>query len=237
MRASGWIAPAHASDTVDEELTCLDRARRSAARRALEVWKFGGASLADAAAIARAVALIQAHPGPLVVVASRRWRRDRPAARRRRPRRRRRSPRRPGRGGHVPAPPPRRSRTASCPARPRAGDGCWRHRERRRASTASSAHAIGVLGHLAPRASDLLVLARRTRRRRGRRGRAARGAAGAPPTSMRPRSWSPTAITAAPRPTSPATRAARAAALLPLAGARDHAGRARLHRRGRPTAA
>jgi aspartokinase/homoserine dehydrogenase 1 len=36
----------------------------------LEVWKFGGASLADAAAIRRAAALIGAHQGPLVVVAS-----------------------------------------------------------------------------------------------------------------------------------------------------------------------
>jgi aspartokinase/homoserine dehydrogenase 1 len=36
----------------------------------LEVWKFGGASLADAGAIQRAAALIVAHDGPLVVVAS-----------------------------------------------------------------------------------------------------------------------------------------------------------------------
>ena len=38
--------------------------------RSLEVWKFGGASLADAGAIRRAAALIAAHRGPLVVVAS-----------------------------------------------------------------------------------------------------------------------------------------------------------------------
>jgi aspartokinase/homoserine dehydrogenase 1 len=38
--------------------------------RELEVWKFGGASLADTAAIQKAVALIRAHPGPLVIVAS-----------------------------------------------------------------------------------------------------------------------------------------------------------------------
>ena len=38
--------------------------------RKIEVWKFGGASLADAAAIGRAAALIAAHSGPLVVVAS-----------------------------------------------------------------------------------------------------------------------------------------------------------------------
>jgi aspartokinase/homoserine dehydrogenase 1 len=36
----------------------------------LEIWKFGGASLADAPAIQRAAGLIAAHPGPLVVVAS-----------------------------------------------------------------------------------------------------------------------------------------------------------------------
>lgn len=36
----------------------------------LEVWKFGGASLADATAVRNAVALIRAHRGPLVVVVS-----------------------------------------------------------------------------------------------------------------------------------------------------------------------
>jgi aspartokinase len=36
----------------------------------LEIWKFGGASLADAAAIQRAATLIAAHAGPLVIVAS-----------------------------------------------------------------------------------------------------------------------------------------------------------------------
>lgn len=36
----------------------------------LEVWKFGGASLADAAAIRRAAGLIATHQGPLVVVCS-----------------------------------------------------------------------------------------------------------------------------------------------------------------------
>jgi aspartokinase/homoserine dehydrogenase 1 len=36
----------------------------------LEVWKFGGASLADAAAIRKAASLVAAHGGPLVVVAS-----------------------------------------------------------------------------------------------------------------------------------------------------------------------
>jgi aspartokinase/homoserine dehydrogenase 1 len=44
----------------------------TAARRqqGLEVWKFGGASLADGQAIARAATRIAAHDGPLVVVAS-----------------------------------------------------------------------------------------------------------------------------------------------------------------------
>ena len=36
----------------------------------LEVWKFGGASLADGRAIAAAAERIAAHRGPLVVVAS-----------------------------------------------------------------------------------------------------------------------------------------------------------------------
>jgi aspartokinase/homoserine dehydrogenase 1 len=39
-------------------------------RPGLEVWKLGGASLADAAAVRHAVALIRAHRGPLVVVVS-----------------------------------------------------------------------------------------------------------------------------------------------------------------------
>jgi bifunctional aspartokinase / homoserine dehydrogenase 1 len=39
-------------------------------RLALEVWKFGGASLADAAAVRTAAARIAAHQGPLTVVAS-----------------------------------------------------------------------------------------------------------------------------------------------------------------------
>ncbi len=46
------------------------RRRRTTSAAGLEVWKFGGASLADAAAIQRAAALIAAHPGPLVIVAS-----------------------------------------------------------------------------------------------------------------------------------------------------------------------
>jgi aspartokinase/homoserine dehydrogenase 1 len=47
-------------------------ARKRFARRRLrlEVWKFGGASLADAAAVRHAVSLVVAHRGPLVVVVS-----------------------------------------------------------------------------------------------------------------------------------------------------------------------
>ena len=48
----------------------MEPAGSSGARTALEVWKFGGASLADAAAIRRAVSLIADHRGRLVVVAS-----------------------------------------------------------------------------------------------------------------------------------------------------------------------
>jgi len=43
------------------------QAKRQAA---LEIWKFGGASLADAAAVERAVTLIRGHRGPLTVVVS-----------------------------------------------------------------------------------------------------------------------------------------------------------------------
>jgi aspartokinase/homoserine dehydrogenase 1 len=43
------------------------KAKRSAS---LEIWKFGGASLADAAAVERATKLIRDHHGPLVVVVS-----------------------------------------------------------------------------------------------------------------------------------------------------------------------
>ena len=39
-------------------------------RAASEVWKFGGASLADAASVNRVVAMLRAHQGPLVVVVS-----------------------------------------------------------------------------------------------------------------------------------------------------------------------
>jgi bifunctional aspartokinase / homoserine dehydrogenase 1 len=123
--------------------------------RDLEVWKFGGASLADAAAIERAVALVAGHAGPLVVVAS-------------------------ALGGITDllldgAAAATSGRQAD--ARRAAADFLRRHRDvaralipagpaRRRlmATIDASAReyrelcvAVGVLGHLAPRASDLLV--------------------------------------------------------------------------------
>ena len=48
----------------------MAKTRASGKRAPLEVWKFGGASLADAAAVRHAVALVRAHRGPLVVVVS-----------------------------------------------------------------------------------------------------------------------------------------------------------------------
>src|SRR6184192_3830900 len=44
--------------------------RSAPARPRLEVWKLGGAALADAEAVRRAVGLVQRHPGDLVVVVS-----------------------------------------------------------------------------------------------------------------------------------------------------------------------
>jgi bifunctional aspartokinase / homoserine dehydrogenase 1 len=123
--------------------------------RELEVWKFGGASLADATAIARAVALIGKHTGPLAVVAS-------------------------ALGGITDllldgAAAATSGRDAD--ARRAAAEFLRRHRDVARAlipagparrrllatidASAREYHelcvAIGVLGHLAPRASDLLV--------------------------------------------------------------------------------
>src|SRR5512142_2553604 len=48
----------------------MARGRGSRSGERLEVWKFGGASLADAAAVRHAVSLVRAHRGPLVVVVS-----------------------------------------------------------------------------------------------------------------------------------------------------------------------
>jgi aspartokinase/homoserine dehydrogenase 1 len=48
----------------------MARERVTRRRPRLEVWKFGGASLADAAAVSHAVSLVRAHRGPLVVVVS-----------------------------------------------------------------------------------------------------------------------------------------------------------------------
>ena len=46
------------------------RAQRHSAKRPAAVWKFGGASLADAVAVRRAAALIAGGPSPVVIVAS-----------------------------------------------------------------------------------------------------------------------------------------------------------------------
>jgi bifunctional aspartokinase / homoserine dehydrogenase 1 len=48
----------------------MEASGSSSSRARLEVWKFGGASLADAAAIRRAADLVANHRGPLVIVAS-----------------------------------------------------------------------------------------------------------------------------------------------------------------------
>ncbi len=48
----------------------MARKRAGRARPPLEVWKFGGASVADVAAVRNVVALVRAHRGPLVVVVS-----------------------------------------------------------------------------------------------------------------------------------------------------------------------
>src|SRR5574340_932005 len=46
------------------------RRLRSGRDQRLQVWKFGGTSLADAAAVGNAVAMIRTHRAPLVVVVS-----------------------------------------------------------------------------------------------------------------------------------------------------------------------
>jgi aspartokinase/homoserine dehydrogenase 1 len=136
--------------------SAADRTRRQSGRpRALEVWKFGGASLADAGAIRKAASLAAAHAGPLVVVAS-------------------------ALAGITDLLLDGARRAASGDAkgaRHAAGDFLRRHREvvrelipagvRRRAMLSridaaareyrDLAVAIGVLGHLEPRTSDLVV--------------------------------------------------------------------------------
>ena len=55
---------------MDGAILGLERLSPMKRKPPLQVWKFGGASLADAAAVRHAVGLIRAHKGPLVVVAS-----------------------------------------------------------------------------------------------------------------------------------------------------------------------
>ena len=45
--------------------------RRPGSEARLEIWKLGGASVADADAVRNAVSLVRAHRGPLVVVVCR----------------------------------------------------------------------------------------------------------------------------------------------------------------------
>jgi aspartokinase/homoserine dehydrogenase 1 len=133
----------------------MARKRAGRRRERLEVWKFGGASLADAAAVRHAVSLVRAHRGPLVVVvsalggvtdllldAARRSAAGAPAAasaaaatflRRHRDLAH----------GLVPAGPARRRLLASADAQAR------EYRE--------IAHAMAALGDLSARASDTLV--------------------------------------------------------------------------------
>ncbi len=124
-------------------------------RLKFEIWKFGGASLADAAAIHKAAALIAGHPGRLVIVAS-------------------------ALAGVTDLLLEGANQAASGrldDARRAAATFLRRHREvvgellprgaaRRRVLAAVDAaareyrdlcRAVGVLGHLAPRASDLLI--------------------------------------------------------------------------------
>ena len=122
-----------------------------ARREPLEVWKFGGASLASAEQIEKAAALIARHTGPLVIVPSalagitdlllegaragarRAARRDRAAV------------------GDVPPPPSRRGARAAAERRDRAAS-CWRPSTSRPASTASSAppSACSTISRRAP---------------------------------------------------------------------------------------
>ncbi|TMK74429.1 MAG: hypothetical protein E6G48_03520 [Actinobacteria bacterium] len=66
MRRRGRLVPRSAR----AGRTPRPAARPAPARPRLEVWKLGGAALADAEAVRRAVGLVQRHPGDLVVVVS-----------------------------------------------------------------------------------------------------------------------------------------------------------------------
>ena len=208
----------------------LTQVRAGVARAArLEVWKFGGASLADAAAIERAAALIAGHPGPLVIVAS-------------------------ALGGvtdllldgaaHAASGPGGRSAprlaATSCAAIATSPARCCRAGRRGAAAATHRRRGARVPRPVrrrrrarAPRAARQrhARLARRTHLGADPRGGDCPAPRRARRTSTPPRSSRPTGSTAARRRTG-GDRAARAPALLrPLLAARIIAGRARLHRR------
>ncbi len=121
----------------------------------LEIWKFGGASLADAPAIERAATLIAAHQGPLVVVASALGGvtdlllNGATLG----------SGSKPAQAGRVAATFLRRHRDAAKALLP---EGAARRAILARIDAAAREYrdlctAVAVLGHLAPRASDMLV--------------------------------------------------------------------------------
>ena len=69
-RASRCLRKSVAARTARPRRTGRPAPPLAPARPRLEVWKLGGASLADAEAVRRAVGLVQRHPGDLVVVVS-----------------------------------------------------------------------------------------------------------------------------------------------------------------------
>ena len=69
-RASRCLRKSVAARTARPRRTGCPAPPLAPARPRLEVWKLGGASLADADAVRRAVGLVQRHPGDLVVVVS-----------------------------------------------------------------------------------------------------------------------------------------------------------------------
>ena len=122
----------------------------------LHVWKFGGASLADATAVATAASRIAALPRTAGGRRLGAGRRHRPAARRRRSRRGR-----PGQGRRRRRSPPCASATSASPRR------CCRAAPARRAALAAVDASVGefeellaavaILQHLSPRTRDLIV--------------------------------------------------------------------------------
>ena len=190
----------------------MARKRAGRSRSRLEVWKFGGASVADAAAVRHAVALVQAHRGPLVVVVSalagvtdalldgsRRAVAGDPAAATAVAATFRRAPSRAGGG-------------AACRAGRRASS-CWPSADAQAREYEEIAHAMAALGGPVARGRATLLVAR------GERAASAAGRRGAPrrrPAGRARRRGGvrrrPTAATAPPRADLAATRRQRAGA-------------------------